>query len=145
MDEDKLEHENTYLLRSKLHTWCGISRINQKKYSAGTAAIYGALVARIQWFAFFPQRVKQYNIILDEDLHNDHIFFSVINNIKELNEIGFDFKSFPSIMELGLDKDLCDDDFNVNDTINQITQLMIKIGVMLFNFDELPTKNPDLF
>ena len=145
IDEEKSEKEEGYLLRSKLHIRCGISRLNQKKYSAGIAIIYDALVAGMHWFVSSPLRVKQYNIPRGEDLYNDQILFSSINNIKKFTENGFDFKKFHELMLLGLEKELSDEDFDVADIIKQFKQLMTKIGIMPFNYEELPPENPDLF
>ncbi len=68
MNEDNIESEETFLLRSKLHFRCGIRRLNQKKYSAGLATIYDALISGMLLFASSPKRIKGYKIPSGEDL-----------------------------------------------------------------------------
>jgi hypothetical protein len=143
MDEDELALEEGYLLRSKLHIRCGIRRLNEKKYSAGMATIYDAIFAGIRWFISSPQRVNKYDLIIEKDFYNEQILYPLL---KKLNVISYkDFMQFYSIMELGLDRDLTDDDLDVNKIIDQFKEIMMRLEIFPFDYNELPPENPDLF
>ncbi|MHA1992135.1 MAG: hypothetical protein ACW981_18965 [Candidatus Hodarchaeales archaeon] len=143
MDEDELTLEEGYLLRTKLHIRCGIRRLNEKKLSAGIATVYDAMISGMRWFISSPQRTKRYDLILEKDLYNEQILYSLL---KKLTVISYkDFMQFHSIMELGLDRDLTDDDLDVDKIIYQFKEIMMRLEILPFNYDELPPENPDLF
>ncbi|MHA1983376.1 MAG: hypothetical protein ACW967_03400 [Candidatus Hodarchaeales archaeon] len=143
MDEDEMSLEEGYLLRSKLHIRCGIRRLNEKKYSAGLATLYDALIAGVRWFVSSPQRAKKYDLIPKEDLYNEQILYSII---ERMDVISYDdFKQFHFIMELGLYQDLTDNDLDVKRIKDQFKNIMTKLEILPFNYNELPPENPDLF
>lgn len=143
MNEDEISLADSYLLRSKLHTRCGIRRINQKKYSAGIATIYDAIIAGIRWYLSSPSRVKKFDLFTNGDYYDEQILYSLL---KKIDAIEYnDFIEFHTTMELGLDQDLTDNDINIDKILKNFQTIMTKLEILPFDFNELPSENPDLF
>jgi hypothetical protein len=94
MNEDEMPTNKASLLRSKLHIRCGIRRLQQKKYSAGIATIYDAIIAGVRWLISIEDHLKIYNITPIEDLHNEENRYFTLKKFVDFNQLGMNLNNF---------------------------------------------------
>ncbi|MFX0092300.1 MAG: hypothetical protein ACFFBD_11105 [Candidatus Hodarchaeota archaeon] len=140
MDPDALGPEKAALQRAKLHIRSGKRRLRQNKISLGIVTLYDALSFAMQWYVASPERQKRLHIEKYEDINEVTTLFKILTTSKVLDGT-FDFKSFQNLVEVCLDRELLEYDYQK--TLQGIESVMVQLGVMPFDEEGLPPEAPN--
>jgi hypothetical protein len=146
MDTDALGPVEAPLMRARLHIRAGKRRLRQGKISAGIVTLYDALSSAMNWYVAVPERISRLNLHEGNKLKNEKTLFSVLTRYGILDG-SFDFESFDSIVEIALESDRPEHmkHFDYRDILTGIESVMLQLGVMPFDEDNLPKEDPDTF
>ncbi|MBI4684143.1 MAG: hypothetical protein HY755_02975 [Nitrospirae bacterium] len=142
MDADALGPEKAPLMRAKLHIRGGRRRLRQGKISAGIVTLYDALNAAMEWYIISPERKSELKIRNNDDMRKDSDVFDVLIRSGVL-DVKFEYKTFDSLVERALNQEMPDYDYA--EILKGIEKIMIQLGVMPFDENELPPEDPRTF
>lgn len=146
MDTDVLGPVEAPLMRARLHIRAGKRRLRQGKISAGIVTLYDALISAMDWYVAVPERKSRLDLQEGENLKHEQTRVNVLQRSGILDG-SFDFVSFDSIVEKALESDQPEHmkDFEYTDVLREIESVMLQLGVMPFDENNLPKEDPDTF
>lgn len=129
--DDNLPEEEQLLIRARLHIRGGKIRFNRGNISDGIAALYDALVSALQWYAI----KNDYDIGLGDE---KQIFDLLIKS--NVLDRKFNFGKFENLLEKSFESEL--ESLKNDSILEEFYSLMVQIGVMPFNDEDLPEGEP---
>jgi len=140
--DDSLGPEEYALQRSRLHIRSGKRRLRQGKISAGIVTLYDAAVFALDWYIASPERRSKLRIAEGEDLKDDNTVYEIL---KRSGVIGssFDYEVFNKLVEKSLEQEMPDYDYR--GFLENFESLMIRLGVMPFDENELLPEDPSTY
>ncbi len=141
MDESAMPPAEAMLLRSKLHWRCGLRRMEEKKSSAGITTLYDALLSAMRWY-ILTHLHNEIGEEPEEKLENDRFVFFLMKKAGILDR-SFDLQ----LLEEVVDKALMEEDFQEDQdkVVQQLEQLLTRLGLLPFDVSKLPPEDPATF
>jgi len=142
MDESALGPEAGSLQRARLHIRGGRRRLRQGKISAGIVTLYDAVDAALAWYFASPERRRRLLIKEGDNLKDDKVLFKILTRSGVLDDT-FDYLAFDELIDKMVFSDFAD--FDYEEVLKGIESVMIQLGVMPFEENELPREDPSTF
>ena len=142
MNEGALGPEAGLLQRARLHIRGGKRRLNQAKVAAGLVTLYDALIAAMEWYFESPQRRNRLLIGNDDNLRDDKVLYEILVRSGVLDG-KFDYLAFDSLIEHIIHEEALGHEYE--SLVRGIESVMVQLGVMPFNEEELPAEDPSTF
>ena len=141
MDERALPPAEAMLMRSKLHWRCGMRRMEENKSFAGVTTLYDALLSAMRWY-ILTHLQEQIGEEAEEKLENERFVFSLIKQAGIL-----DSSLDQQFLEMVVDKALMEEDLQEDRQkfMEQLEQLLTRLGLLPFDLSELPDEDPATF
>lgn len=145
MNPEEMKRVDAALLRAKLHIRGGERRLNEDKISAGVAALYDAVICALEYSVLFLESENKIEVFESDDLSEERDLFNILKRSKIINEnfTNSDFDFLYNTLDKTLEGDVSD--FNRDDFMQKINDLMTQLGVLPFSYDELPVENPSTY
>jgi len=142
MDEGALGSEAGLLQRARLHIRGGKRRLRQGKIAAGLVTLYDALIAAMEWYFTSSERRNRLVIRNDDNLKDDKVLYKVLVRSGVLDG-EFDYMAFDNLIEdIIYEKSM---KYDYQSLTKGIESVMVQLGVMPFNEEELPAEDPSTF
>ena len=141
IEEDKLGPVQSLLMRARLHIRGGRLRLRQKQISLGIITLYDALCIALQWYISVPENNHNLGIIPDEIIKDEKAIISVLVTAGVLDG-KFSYDEFNDLVCRALKEELSG--FNYSEILNGIEQVMLMLGVMPFDENQLPVDKGEL-
>ena len=142
MNEGALGPEGGLLQRARLHIRGGKRRLWQGKVPAGLVTLYDALIAAMEWYFASPERRNRLVIRNDDDLRDDKVLYKILVRSGVLDG-RFDYVAFDTFIgDIIYGKAM---EYDYESLAKGIESVMVQLGVMPFNEEELPAEDPSTF
>jgi len=142
MNEGALGPETGLLQRARLHIRGGKRRLRQGKVPAGLVTLYDALIAAMEWYFASPERRNRLVIRNDDDLRDDKVLYKILVRSGVLDG-RFDYVAFDTFIgDIIYGKAM---EYDYESLAKGIESVMVQLGVMPFNEEELPAEDPSTF
>jgi len=142
MNEGALGPETGLLQRARLHIRGGKRRLRQGKVPAGLVTLYDALIAAMEWYFASPERRNRLVIRNDDDLRDDKVLYKILVRSGVLDG-RFDYVAFDTLIgDIIHGKAM---EYEYESLAKGIESVMVQLGVMPFNEEELPAEDPSTF
>jgi len=142
MNEGALGPETGLLQRARLHIRGGKRRLWQGKVPAGLVTLYDALIAAMEWYFASPERRNRLVIRNDDDLRDDKVLYKILVRSGVLDG-RFDYVAFDTFIgDIIYGKAM---EYDYESLAKGIESVMVQLGVMPFNEEELPAEDPSTF
>ncbi|MBI5585702.1 MAG: hypothetical protein HY892_17975 [Deltaproteobacteria bacterium] len=138
MDPNALGTEAAALQRARLHIRGGRRRLRQGKISAGFGTLFDALLFALAWYIASPDRRKSLPLKEGDDLRDDRTVFARLVEAGVLDG-RFDYQAFNDLMETA---PAHSSTYDYSEPLRSIEAIMIRLGVMPFDENELPPEDP---
>lgn len=142
MDESALGPEEGPLMRARLHIRGGKRRLRQGKISAGLLTLYDALSVAMEWYIASPDRKDLLSITEKDNLNDERNLFAVLIRSGVVNS-RFDYDAFDKLIEKAANEEMSGYDYS--EILLGVESVMIQLGVMPFDENELPAEDPTTF
>jgi len=142
MDEGALGSEAGLLQRARLHIRGGRRRLRQGKVAAAFVTFYDALIAAMEWYFTSSERTNRLVIRKDDNLKDDRVLYEVLVRSGVLDG-GFDYLAFDHLIEDIIYEKAAE--FDYESLRKGIESVMMQLGVMPFDEEELPAEDPSTF
>jgi len=142
MDEGELGPEEGLLQRARLHIRGGRRRLRQGKVAAAFVTLYDALIAAMEWYFTSPERKGRLIIRNDDNLKDDKVLYKILVRSGVLDG-EFDYVTFDNLIEDVIHEKTVE--FDYGSLKKEIESVMIQLGVMPFNEEDLPAEDPATF
>jgi len=142
MNEGALGPEGGLLQRARLHIRGGKRRLRQGRVPAGLVTLYDALIAAMEWYFASPERRNRLVIRNDDDLRDDKVLYKILVRSGVLDG-RFDYVAFDTFIgDIIYGKAM---EYDYESLAKGIESVMVQLGVMPFNEEELPAEDPSTF
>jgi len=142
MNEEALGPEAGLLQRARLHIRGGKRRLRQGKVPAGLVTLYDALIAAMEWYFASPERKNRLVIRNDDNLRDDKVLYKILVHSGVLDG-RFDYVAFDTLIgDIIHGKAM---EYEYESLAKGIESVMVQLGVMPFNEEELPAEDPSTF
>lgn len=142
MNEGALGPEAGLLQRARLHIRGGKRRLRQGKVPAGLVTLYDALIAAMDWYFASPERKNRLDIRNEDNLGDDKVLYKILVHSGVLDG-RFDYVAFDTFIEDVIYGKTMEYDYE--SLAKGIESVMVQLGVMPFNEEELPAEDPSTF
>ena len=142
MNEGALGPEAGLLQRARLHIRGGNRRLRQGKVPAGLVTLYDALIAAMEWYFASPERKNRLVIRNDDNVKDDKVLYRILVRSGVLDG-KFDYMAFDTFIEdIIYEKAV---EYEYESLAKGIESVMVQLGVMPFNEEELPVEDSSTF
>jgi len=142
MDENDMTEGDAALQRARLHLRSARRQLRQVKFAAGITTLYDALVSAMRWHFAVPELRSKLIIRGNEDLENDKTIFMILVRSGVLDG-SFPVTMFETLEDQALSVET--PQFDCQDMLEKIENLMTQLGVLPFDEKELPPETPTAF
>jgi hypothetical protein len=142
MNEEVLGPVAGPLMRAKLHIRGGRRRLREGKISAGIVTFYDALVSAMKWYIAQADKRKLLRITEKDDLTDDRTMFEVLRRSGVIDGT-LDFAAFDKLVEKALEEEMPGYDYK--GLLTDLESVMLQLGVLPFDENDLPPEDPSTF
>jgi hypothetical protein len=141
MDPDALGAEAASLQRARLHIRGGRRRLRQGKISAGLGTLYDALLFALDWYVASPDRRKNLPIQAEDNLRDDRTLFALLVKAGVIDG-RFEYGALRDLVHTAPPESSA---FEYGEILNQVESVMLRLGVLPFDENDLPPEDPSTY
>lgn len=142
MDEDKMPREESELLRTRLHIRCGKRRLLEGKKQDGLVTLYDALSHALLYFEIKQGTEKETEKDNEELFQRELAIAGKLVRAGILDDLEFIIR-FCSLTDQAIDGEV--PHMSPQEILDNLDNIMTRLGVMPFSEDDLPPEDPDTF